>query len=108
MKTDNAEKIVQTPDGMNLTVNPIYTMYLGTGSVFTIYDGKNYMGDYALITEGDLNGDGVCDVSDAAVTYLYSAELLTPTQNEIYAANGEIAEEIDASDYQNVVNILFK
>ena len=106
LKTDNPEKIVQTPDGMNLTVNPFYNLYLGTGSVFTIYDGKNYMGDYTLITEGDINGDGVCDVLDAAVTYLYSANLSTPTQNEIYAANGEIAEEIDASDYQNVVNLV--
>jgi hypothetical protein len=48
------------------------------------------------------------DIADAAVTYLYSADLLTPTQNEIYAANGEIAEEIDASDYQNVVNMVLK
>lgn len=108
LKTDNFEKIVQTSDGMNLTVDPIYNMYLGTGSVFTVYDGKNYMGDYTLITEGDLNGDGISDVSDAAVAYLYSANLLEPTQNEIYAANGEIAEEIDASDYQNIVNMVLK
>lgn len=108
LKPDNSGKIVQNPDGISLTVNSFKNMYLGTGSVFTVYDGNDYMGDYTLITEGDINGDGVCDIADAAVTYLYSADLLTPTQNEIYAANGEIAEEIDASDYQNVINLVLK
>ena len=91
---------------MNLTVNSISNMYLGTGSVFTVYDDDDYMGDYTLIIEGDINGDGVCDVLDASVTYLYSVKLATPSQNEIYAANGKIAEEITSSDYQNIVNIV--
>ena len=106
LKCNNAKKIVTTPDGMILTVKSAENMYLGTGSLFTVYDSNDYMGDYTLITEGDLNGDGVCDVLDAAATYLYSANLLTPSQNEIFAANGKIDEEIDASDYQNVVNIV--
>lgn len=106
LKCNNAESIVLAPETNELTVNSFDNMYLGTGSVFTVYDGNDYMGDYTLITEGDINGDGVCDVIDAAVTYLYSANLSTPTQNEIYAANGEISEEIDSSDYQNVVNLV--
>ena len=80
-------------------------MFLGTGSTFTIYDQADYMGDYTLITEGDLDGDGVCDAIDAYITYLYSADFFEPTQNQIYAANGAIADEIDFSDYQNIVNI---
>lgn len=105
LKCNNAEGIVAAPETNELTVNSSDNMYLGTGSVFTVYDGDYYMGDYTLITEGDINGDGVCDVLDAAVSYLYSVNLSTPSQNEIYAANGEIAEEIDSSDYQNIVNI---
>lgn len=105
LECDNAENIIKIPVGMNFYVKNVDKKYLCTGSVFTVYDGNDYMGDYTLITKGDLNGDGVCDVLDAAATYLYSANLSTPSQNEIYAANGEIAEEIDASDYQNIVNI---
>ncbi len=108
LKCNNAENIFLTPEEMKLTINSFDNMYLGTGSIFTVYDDDDYMGDYTLITEGDLNGDGVCDVIDAAVAYLYSVNLSTPSQNEIYAANGEIAEEIDAPDYQNVVNIALK
>lgn len=108
LKCNNAESIVLTPETMELTVNSSDNMYLGTGSIFTVYDNGDYMGDYTLITEGDITGDGVCDVLDAAITYLYSANLSIPSQNEIYAANGEIAEEIDALDYQNVVNIALK
>lgn len=108
LRCNNAENIVEAPDGMDLTVDSVNNMYLGTGSIFTVYDNGDYMGDYTLITEGDINGDGVYDVLDAAVTYLYSAKLSTPSQNEIYSANGEIAEEIDSSDYQNVVNIALK
>ena len=104
--SSNAENIVSTPGNMKLTVNSFDNMYLGTGSIFTVYDDDDYMGDYTLISEGDLNGDGVCDVIDAAVAYLYSVNLSTPSQNEIYAANGEIAEEIDSSDYQNIVNLV--
>lgn len=108
LKCNNAESIVLTPETMELTVNSSDNMYLGTGSIFTVYDNSDYMGDYTLITEGDITGDGVCDVLDAAVTHLYSANLSIPSQNEIYAANGDIAEEIDALDYQNVVNIALK
>ncbi len=106
LKCNNAKDIVATPEGMNLAINSLNPSYLGTGSIFTVYDNEDYMGDYTLITEGDINGDGVCDVLDAAVTYLYSANLSTPSQNEIYAANGEIAEEINSSDYQNIVNLV--
>lgn len=105
LECNKAEDIIQIPDGMNIDVKSVDQMYLGTSSVFTIYDENDYMGNYTLISEGDINGDGVCDVLDAAVTYLYSVNILAPTQNEIYAANGEIAEEINSADYQNVVNI---
>jgi hypothetical protein len=77
--------------------------YLGTGSMVTVFDDDN-LSEYTLIVEGDLNGDSVVDVIDCAVAQLYSADLQEPTQNEILAANGCIADEIDVNAYQNVVN----
>lgn len=77
----------------------------GTGTIITVFDGNEYIGDFTLIVEGDLNGDSVCDVLDAAAAQLYSAGFHEPTQNEIYAANGCISDEIDVNSYQNVVNV---
>lgn len=110
LRCDNPENIIFVPENINLEVN-FYSdtdMYFGTGSIFTVYEQNDYMGDYTLITEGDLDGDGVCDVIDAYITYLYSADFFEPTQNQIYAANGGIADGIDFSDYQNVVNVALK
>lgn len=78
----------------------------GTGTILTVFDGGKYIGDFTLIVEGDLNGDSVCDVLDAAVAHLYSVGLDEPTQNEIYAANGCISDVIDVNAYQEVVNIV--
>ncbi len=77
----------------------------GTGTVITVFDGDDYIGDFTLIVEGDLNGDSVCDVLDAAQAQRYSAGFQEPTENEIYAANGCIVAEIDVNSYQNVVNM---
>ena len=80
-----------------------YELY-GTGTIVSVFDGDTHIGDFTLIVEGDLNGDSVCDVLDAAVAQLYSAGFDEPTENEILAANGCISDEIDVNAYQNVVN----
>lgn len=101
---NDKNKIISKPEAITVTAE-LSDSYYGTGSTFTAFDGDDYMGDYTLIATGDLNGDGVCDVLDGALACLYSCESKIPSKYEIYAANGEIAEEIDVSDYQNVVNI---
>lgn len=109
---NDINNVVSAPEEMTLTTDSSFAyegnILYGTGSSVTIFDGEDYMGDYTVIVTGDLNGDSVCDVIDAALASLYSADLIIPSTNEIYAANGEIAEEIDTLDYQNVVNIALK
>ena len=43
-------------------------------------------------------------VLDASQTEKYANGKETPTENEIYAATGEVADGIDANTYQSVVN----
>ena len=77
--------------------------FIGTGSTLVINKGDS-TAHYSIIILGDLNGDSVCDALDAAVAYFYSAGLKEPTENEILAANGCAADEIDVNDYQSIVN----
>ena len=106
-KCNNTENIISNPENINTEAKfaSDTNMYFGTGSTFTVYEQDDYMGDYTLITQGDLDGDGVCDVIDMYIAYLCSANCCEPTQNQIYAANGGISEKIDDSSYQNVVNV---
>ncbi len=78
--------------------------YFGTGSEFNYTDEYENNYGYTIIVEGDLNGDSVCDVIDAAVAQLYSAGFYEPSENETYAANGGLIDEFDVNSYQNVVN----
>ena len=77
--------------------------YFATGSLIDV-EKEGATDSYTVIVKGDLNGDGVCDVMDASEAYLYSADFKEPTENEIYAANGHVADEIDIISYQQVVN----
>jgi hypothetical protein len=106
LECNDTSKLITFPDTATLNTSPC--IYFGTGTDFTVYDEGLFMGNYELIVKGDLDGDGVCDVIDAALASRYSHQLDEPSDYEVYAANGEIAEEIDNSDYQNIVNIALK
>ena len=84
--------------------NPAQKYLYGTGSAVSVFDGDEYLGDYVVIVEGDVNGDSVCDVLDMYETMKFSSGKKVPTQEQIYAANGEISDDIDVNSYQNVVN----
>ncbi len=105
---DDIAEVLGVSETANIVVSTSYKQsgveLCGTGTIITVFDGDDYIGDYTLIVEGDLNGDSVCDVLDAAAAQLYSSGLSEPTVNEIYAANGCISDEIDVNSYQNVVN----
>ena len=101
---NNENDLISMPEGITTTPK-MNGSYFGTGSTITAFNGDDYMGDYTIIAKGDLNGDGVCDVLDASAAERYSSLHNELSENEILAANGGIADEIDASEYQNVVNI---
>ncbi len=106
--TDYTE-IISTSQNNILSVSESFsggnTKFYGTGSKVVVEDALSNITEYTIITVGDLNGDSVCDVLDAAVAQLYSAGFNEPTENEIYAANGCVSVAIDINTYQNVVNM---
>ncbi len=76
----------------------------GTGTIISVFDGDEYIGDFTLIVEGDVDGDSTCDVIDAML-----AERTASGHAELYdayaiAADGNGDEVIDVVDYQNLVN----
>ncbi len=107
---DDILDIIGTSPTMTVLTTPSFKNEfgecLGTGSIVTIFDGDNYLGDYVLVVEGDLNGDAVCDVLDAVMVQRYSSDEDAPSIYEVYAANGYAADGIDVNSYQNVVNVL--
>ncbi len=75
----------------------------GTGSVISFYL-NNELTEYTLVVNGDLDGDSAIDVLDIALAERYSNGHGTPTAEQIYAAAGYAAAEIDVNDLQNIVN----
>ena len=87
-----------------LTSAPNNYGYFGTGTSIELTNDA-VADDYTVIVNGDLNGDGVCDALDVAYAALVSSGHKTATEEEIYAANGCVSDELDVNSYQNVVNI---
>ncbi len=78
--------------------------YLTTGATLDLTkDGAT--DSYKVIVNGDLNGDGVCDILDAAYAEKSASGHEIPTEEEIWAANGCVSDELDVASYQNVVNM---
>ena len=77
----------------------------GTGTVITVFDGNNYIGDFTLVVEGDTNGDSVCDVIDCAQVARASSEFETLEGAYAMAADSNMDDIIDATDYQSIVNL---
>ncbi len=88
-----------------LTSNMNSYGYFGTGTSIDLTN-DSQTDSFKVIINGDLNGDGVCDVLDASYAALVSAGHKTATEEEIYAANGCVSDELDAASYQNVINMV--
>ncbi len=78
--------------------------FYGTGTVVTVFDGGDFVGDFILIVEGDINGDSVCDVIDCAYMAIVTNGLKTIDGAYALAADGNGDDIVDATDYQSVVN----
>ncbi|MBO5897171.1 MAG: leucine-rich repeat protein [Clostridia bacterium] len=92
-------------------VSPSYTQgevqCYGTGSILAFrYDGSDAF-ENTLVVYGDINGDGVVDALDASAVALASSGK-SGFKDNIYerAADTNRDEQIDADDYQAVVNKL--
>ena len=86
-----------------LSVDPTKKFH-GTGTLVTVEVNGEAAHTLTLIVNGDINGDSVCDVLDLATTQLYATNKRTPDTLDIYAANCGIADTIDETTYQNLVN----
>ena len=76
----------------------------GTGTFITIFDGNEYIGDFLLIVDGDVNGDSICDAIDAF--YVAQASNGLRELDDVYelAADSNADNIIDVFDYQAVIN----
>lgn len=88
----------------SVSINDASVNFYGTGTTFTVLNDGSEVCDFTIIVNGDVNGDSVCDVLDLAIVQLYASNKRTPDTLDIYAANCGIAESIDDTTYQNLVN----
>lgn len=77
----------------------------GTGTIISVFDGDNYIGDFTLIVEGDINGDSVCDILDVFDVKRASDGNIELSGVCKMAADSNSDDIIDINDYQNIVNV---
>ena len=80
------------------------TELLGTGTIITVFNGDEFIGDFTLIVDGDTNGDSVCDVLDAAQVARASNGNNALEGAYAMAADSNSDSMIDVNDYQAIVN----
>ena len=76
----------------------------GTGTIITVYDGDECVGDFTLVVNGDLNGDSVCDVLDCADVEKASNGNAELSGTYAMAADSNSDDIVDITDYQSIVN----
>ncbi len=104
--SDNISDFVTPKTGSTqITVTPYISdlSVYGSGTVIRVTDGSDTQ-EYILVIEGDLNGDGACDVLDGTLAGQLANGKLTPENWQCYAGNGATDPDFDAATYQNVTN----
>jgi hypothetical protein len=110
-KVEKANEIADfllVSDNAKITITPSYKYgdveFFGTGTILSVYDGETYIGDFTLVVEGDVNSDSICDALDAMHVALVSNGHRELVGAYAMAADMDMDETIDASDYQIIVN----
>lgn len=105
--TDYTE-LFSLSEGAEVFITPSYSCgdleFYGTGTVITLFNGANYVGDFTLVVEGDINGDSVCDALDAAQLALVSNGMETIDGAHALAADSNTDDVVDVNDYQAIIN----
>ena len=104
---DLSEMFVEESSVMSIGIGSLIlgsTEIYGTGSEISLFKGNEYLGDFKVVVNGDLTGDGVCNVLDA-----FEAERASNGHLELegafaMAADSNSDDTIDINDYQAIVN----
>ena len=101
--TQQLSELIKTASVLDAE-SSVEVSYYGTGNIIQVKENGTIIEEYTLVVDGDLNGDSVCDVLDAFFAGRVVNEHATATTAQVYAANGEISDEIDIITYQRLVN----
>lgn len=105
---DDIIEILGVSENATVETTPSYKCgeieFCGTGTILSVYDGDEFIGDFTLVVEGDTNGDSVCDVIDC-----FEIERNSNGNGNLsgaYAVAGDANGDgsIDVADYQEIVN----
>ena len=80
------------------------TEIFGTGTIISVFDGDEYIGDYTLIVNGDTNGDSICDALDCFEVERSANGNCDLTGAYAMAADSNADDVVDITDYQAIVN----
>ena len=103
VKADASYTVMAIPSVMTTNAN-----YYGTGSVLYFFRNGMLVYTYNVVVYGDVNGDSVVDVLDAALAQLASSGFVTLQDSYLLATDFANDGTVDASDYQQVINLLIR
>lgn len=103
VKADSSYTVMAIPSAISSNVN-----YYGTGSVIYFFRNGSLVYTYNVVVYGDVNGDSVVDVLDAAAVQLASSGKRELENKYILAADFANDGIIEMSDYQQVVNLVLR
>ncbi|MBO5434080.1 MAG: hypothetical protein J6A43_08470, partial [Clostridia bacterium] len=103
VKADSSYTVMAIPSAMSSKAN-----YYGTGSVLYFFRNGSLVYTYNVVVYGDVNGDSVVDVLDAAMVQLANSGLRILQDNYLLATDFANDGTVDASDYQQVINLVLR
>ncbi len=100
-------------DGYNVMAVPSYMIndsnpFFGTGSIFYMFKNGKLEKTYTLVLYGDLNGDSAVDVLDGAIAQSSHSGKVYLENEFLMAGDIDNTGSIEASDYQQIVNLVLR